>query len=252
MNKKIFKQFTLLELMAVISIIGILLTLLLPSLSKAREEGRSTVCKSNLRQISNSAMQYTISYDEWMVMQQVWRKSSSGSWIEVGFSRVIFETQEGNEFSIDNGAEITKRMKETYYNTFFYCPTFQMRFGAAVEHWRGRGSYSMNNYFRMSNDTETQRSRWRNISTRDPGDEEPYITCGSPSRYGEDSWKAKASSNQLRYMNVDDNLYNSSFRAGYWHNTKNNSLYVEGHVLTVRPSRGAQIQANIQNWNDLK
>ena len=44
------KKFTLIELLVVIAIIGILTTLLMPSLSEARSKGKFAVCKSNLHQ----------------------------------------------------------------------------------------------------------------------------------------------------------------------------------------------------------
>ena len=60
--------FTLIELLIVIAIIGILSSLLLPSLTKAREEARSVTCKSNLRQMGIGTQIYSTDNDEWMVM----------------------------------------------------------------------------------------------------------------------------------------------------------------------------------------
>ena len=52
------KKFPLIELLVVIAIIGILVTLLLPSLSKARESAKRAVCKSNLSQITKATYMY--------------------------------------------------------------------------------------------------------------------------------------------------------------------------------------------------
>ena len=50
------KKFTLIELLIVIAIIGVLVSILLPSLRKARETAKFTVCKSNLSQHAKLVM----------------------------------------------------------------------------------------------------------------------------------------------------------------------------------------------------
>ncbi len=50
--------FTLIELIVVIAIVGVLMALLLPVLSKARDVGKRTACLSNLRQIGTGIQLY--------------------------------------------------------------------------------------------------------------------------------------------------------------------------------------------------
>ncbi|MFC1781854.1 type II secretion system protein [Planctomycetota bacterium] len=45
------KGFTLVELLVVISVIAILMAVLMPALSRAREAGKRAVCLSNLKQL---------------------------------------------------------------------------------------------------------------------------------------------------------------------------------------------------------
>ena len=60
-------SFTLIELLVVIAIIGILVSLLLPSLSKARQKSRLSVCTSNLKQISLAINMYAEDNDDYVV-----------------------------------------------------------------------------------------------------------------------------------------------------------------------------------------
>ena len=55
--------FTLIELLVVVAIIGILVSLLLPSLSKAREAGKRAVCLSNNHQIYLALVNYSDEYE---------------------------------------------------------------------------------------------------------------------------------------------------------------------------------------------
>ncbi len=64
MKRKVLRGFTLIELLVVVAIIALLISILLPSLSRARELAKRAVCRANLRGIGQSAFIYANDNDE--------------------------------------------------------------------------------------------------------------------------------------------------------------------------------------------
>jgi len=97
--------FTLIELLVVISIIALLISILLPALGSAREAAKSSLCLSNLRQVSTASHLYSADYGG--VMPQILNvKLDTGGavdtyqfwWGEVDFHSSAFN-HEGGQLS---------------------------------------------------------------------------------------------------------------------------------------------------------
>lgn len=82
--------FTLLELLIIVAIIGILLSLLLPSLSKARETARKAICASNQAQIGRAINSYVLNNDQYMPASTGPGKKKDGS-LRAGGNRAHYK-----------------------------------------------------------------------------------------------------------------------------------------------------------------
>jgi prepilin-type N-terminal cleavage/methylation domain-containing protein/prepilin-type processing-associated H-X9-DG protein len=76
--------FTLIELLVVIAIIAILMAILMPGLSKAREQARTISCRANLKQYGIGLRMYLDDNSYYFPDAHTWLKSEGHSWVRKG------------------------------------------------------------------------------------------------------------------------------------------------------------------------
>jgi prepilin-type N-terminal cleavage/methylation domain-containing protein len=79
------KAFTLVEMLVVISIIGLLIALLMPALSRAREAARSNTCQNNLRQFGIGMFTFAQSDPSGRLCTGAWDQRRDGCLFEYGW-----------------------------------------------------------------------------------------------------------------------------------------------------------------------
>ena len=92
------KGFTLVELLVVIGIIALLISILLPSLKKARDQSRTVACQSNLRQIAQGFLLYANASKGQLPPLSEKQPPSGGNPITAGGKHWSGEAIDGNGF----------------------------------------------------------------------------------------------------------------------------------------------------------
>ena len=134
-------HFTLIELLVVVAIIGILASMLLPALSKARAAAQLKVCMSNSRQIMIAAQLYANTYEGRFVGDF---NTEGASDMFFASKYLAFITDEPYEGPLDY-AEMSDRFAEV---GAYQCPSTKLEVtldftvnSVDTEHFRDNGSY---------------------------------------------------------------------------------------------------------------
>lgn len=106
------KGFTLIELLVVISIIALLLSILMPALTKVKEQARRVVCQSNVRQLSLITFMYAHDNHE---------KLPVTDWGAGGFDNVPYD--------------VAEMIRKSYGIEPLYCPSNLSKGGTLEERY---------------------------------------------------------------------------------------------------------------------
>ncbi|MCH2207463.1 MAG: prepilin-type N-terminal cleavage/methylation domain-containing protein [Lentisphaerales bacterium] len=137
------KRFTLLELLVVIAIIGILVTILVPSLVKARQAAFQGVCASNMKQIGYTHFTYSVDSNAYVPPAsnlEIGASSFNGSNDNVTWDDAMMDYV-GYELSVsEKNREFLKVADHPDFPRMFHCPADPI-----IEGQNGgiRRSYSM-------------------------------------------------------------------------------------------------------------
>ncbi|MCM8536428.1 MAG: prepilin-type N-terminal cleavage/methylation domain-containing protein [Lentisphaeraceae bacterium] len=115
------RKFTLIELIVVISILGILLSILLPSLVNSRERARLLVCTSNLKQISVLKTIYGQSNNGYLPIYRTGIRSHHNIW---GKDKIGLERSLAPYMNVDVSSNYLKATG----SDIFMCPSAPVKF----------------------------------------------------------------------------------------------------------------------------
>jgi prepilin-type N-terminal cleavage/methylation domain-containing protein len=118
--KRVPKAFTLIELLVVIAIIALLLSILMPALSKVKKQARKIICANNLHQCGVAMFTYATSYDGRLPAAEV-EESTTSSKIKTGYDCKYIPTE---------SYEVLASLVDT--QKIFVCPEYKLFQGIEV------------------------------------------------------------------------------------------------------------------------
>ncbi len=221
------KGFTLVELLVVIGIIALLISILLPSLSRARESANRVVCASNLRQIGLATIMYADAHKGSLPPAIDTAVSTTYRWARL--IQPYFAP--GTEYGTTAGADDAARTR------YFRCPSDPIDFALSSSTQQpltdsARCSYAWTRQVGEDTDVDVESAPNTSNGTRNIRTYRIVrIKDASSTLLAADNWNIY---NNVRYESRTLGINGAELRprAGKeWHeNGGANMLFVDGHV----------------------
>ena len=205
------RGFTLIELLVVIAIIALLVSMLLPSLKRAKEMAYAAQCATQLHALGQGFHQYAGEFDSYLTGPQAFNPLDA-PWPGKGSDWHFYVTYMGGPENYRGATTAEDSLVKPHAMRIFHCPTGPVT-KAGMGAWQvdNISSYSQSNLFCES---------WRPLPRRAHLD-----NFGNPAQAG---WLAEMGA-------VPDGSFWDSTHQGLTrrHNDGGNILFVDGHVDDV-------------------
>ena len=226
------RGFTLVELLVVIGIIALLISILMPALSRARQQGQRVQCLSNLRQIGLATIMYCTDNKGWFP-----RSASGGTPPAYGdvYDDYIY-WQSGRD--PDQGA-LVKYLGKTFNPNLFICPSDHVDTHANKYAF----SYSMNELMGGLNLGGDLHKRIKITQVKRPAEKIMFIDessetiddgCWAPQHYASDGHNLISNRHdKVAEKSTDPNAGNG------------NAVFADGHAAFTERNKSILVE----NWD---
>jgi len=228
--------FTLVELLVVISIIGLLAGLSIPAISAARASAQTAASTSNLKQIYNMMQAYLAENNN-----NYPPSVTNTAGVQISWRRLIWEAANGPLNPNGDWFTLTNNLAKGTYPKVMWCPLMVTKYGIDSYHPIGRGSYSINPFF-----SQPRSSLGLGQSDDFAGKNEPLILAGGAERLIGTSEEFISTSSPNK-QGRDGTAYE-------YGGSRNKALvmFANGRVELMDGSKGNQINGDVGNRDNFK
>jgi prepilin-type N-terminal cleavage/methylation domain-containing protein/prepilin-type processing-associated H-X9-DG protein len=215
-GKMVKRAFTLIELLVVISIVSLLLAVLMPAMSRARQQGKTIVCLNNLRQMCIAAAAYTQTYDGYFPVAYYGEETTMG---EIEYCWDFTAIDESDEIRIEPGILWQGQTIEKIHQ----CPSFKGDSNTQCDPYTG---YNYNTSYIGHGQGENIPKPAKVNEVKKPAN------CAL---FGDGQWEKGAN----KFMRAPlrspaDRTFNGRYAGtqGYRHSDKTNVAWCDSHVVS--------------------